>query len=132
MNDQIRFVETLVFLKIVMIKYWVEFNLTFFGMKKWDCVREMFSFLPMINISVTIGLSFLLLTISTIISLKVINISRFYLDCIFQYFCKYHPYHISFEYLIKDLESFNCFKPVLPGFIIENWYFDLYGPLGCK
>ena len=45
----------------------------------YDCVikiREMFSFLPQINKSVTIEFSFLLLIISAIISSKIINILR--------------------------------------------------------
>ena len=39
--------------------------------------RMIFDFLPLINNSVTIGLSFLLLSISDIISSKTINIFRF-------------------------------------------------------
>ena len=42
--------------------------------------RELFNFLPLINNSVTTGLSFLLLTIS-----------------IFQYFYKYHPYNLQIQ-----------------------------------
>ena len=55
----------------------VEFSLTSFGILNYDCViktREMFNFLPLINKSVTIELSFLLLIISAIISPKTINI----------------------------------------------------------
>ena len=43
---------------------------------KYDCVikaSELFSFLPLINSSVTIGLSFLLTIISAIMSSKAIN-----------------------------------------------------------
>ena len=43
------------------MKKWVEFSLTSFGTLKYDCViktREMFSFLPLINNSVTIEFSF--------------------------------------------------------------------------
>ena len=50
----------------------------------------MFISLPLINIQLTIGLIFLLLSILAIISSKTINILRFYLDCILQYFYKYH------------------------------------------
>ena len=39
--------------------------------------KEMFSFLPIINNSVTIGLRFLLLSLSAITSKKTINILRF-------------------------------------------------------
>ena len=63
---------------------------------KSECIaktREMFSFLPLVNNSVTIGLSFLLLSVLAIISSKTINIFRFYLDCIFQYFYKYLSCH---------------------------------------
>ena len=52
----------------------------------------MLSFLPLINNSVTIGLSFLLLSTSAIISSNTINILRcvLYLGCIAQYLYKYH------------------------------------------
>ena len=59
-----------------MIKKWVEVSLTSFGTVKYDCVmktREMFNFLPLINNSIIIEFSFLLLFISAIISLKTIN-----------------------------------------------------------
>ena len=52
------------------------FSLTFFGTAKLKYVieiREMFSFLPLINSFVAIGLSFLLLVISTITSSKNIK-----------------------------------------------------------
>ena len=58
----------------------VEFGLIFFGTEKQDCViktREMFSFLPLMNNSVTTGLSFLLLGISAIMLSKTVNILRF-------------------------------------------------------
>ena len=53
-------------------------NLIFFGTAKKDCAikaREMVSFFPLINSSVTVGLSFLLLSISAIISSNTTNIS---------------------------------------------------------
>ena len=49
------------------------------------------------NNSVTTGLSFLLLSISAIILSNAINIFHFYLDCVLQYFYKYHPYHPSIQ-----------------------------------
>ena len=61
------------------MKKWVEFNLTSFGTLKYYCViktRDMFSFLPLINNSVTIEFRFLLLIISAIISPKSIYILR--------------------------------------------------------
>ena len=64
---------------IFIIKTWVEFNLTSFGTLKYDYViktREIFNFLPLINNSVTMESSFLLLIISAIISSKTINILR--------------------------------------------------------
>ena len=65
--------------RIFMIKKWVEFSLTSFGNLKYDWViktREMFNFLLLINNSVTIEFSFLLLIILAIISSKTINILR--------------------------------------------------------
>ena len=43
--------------------------------------RKIFNFLPLVNNSVTIEFSFLLLIISTIIPSKPINILFFYQDC---------------------------------------------------
>ena len=62
------------------MKKCVEFSLTSFGTLKYDCVikiRKMFNFLSLINNSVTIGLSFSLLIVSTIVSSKAVNILRF-------------------------------------------------------
>ena len=56
--------------------------------------REVFSFVPLIKISVTIGLIFLLLSISGITSSKTINILCFLFGL---YFYKYHPYHLSIQ-----------------------------------
>ena len=79
------------------IKNWEVFSLTSFGTFKYDCLiktREMFNFLPLINNSVTIEFSFLLLIISAIISSKIINVLRS-LYCTHQYFCK----HLSYQKL---------------------------------
>ena len=60
-----------------MIKKWVEFSLTSFGTLKYDRVikaTKTFNFLSLINNSVPIGLSYLLLIISAIKSSKTINI----------------------------------------------------------
>ena len=57
----------------------------------------MFSFLPLINNSVNIGLSLLLLNISAIILSNTINVLGFYLDCILQYLYKYHWYHLNIQ-----------------------------------
>ena len=64
---------------IFMMKKWLKFSLTSFGTLRYDYViktREMFSFLPVINNSIIIEFSFLLLMISAIISSKNINILR--------------------------------------------------------
>ena len=48
--------------EIFIMKKWVELSLTSFGTSKYDFtikMREMFSFLPLINKSVTIEFSFL-------------------------------------------------------------------------
>ena len=57
--------------EIFMITKCAEFSLTSFGTLKYDYITktiEMFNFLPLINNSVTTGLSFLLLAISAIMS----------------------------------------------------------------
>ena len=90
----------------------------------------MFSFLPLMNNSVTIRLSFLLLSISTIVSLKTINILRFLFGlCSSIFLC---ISSMSFDYWIKALESFKCFKLVLSLLLISNWYFASYGSLAYK
>ena len=57
----------------------------------------MFSFLPLINNSATIGLSFLLQTILAFISSNMINI----LSCLFEFysliFLKNQPYHMKIK-----------------------------------
>ena len=66
--------------EILMSKKWVEFSLAYFGTLKYDCAtntRGIFNFLPLINNTVTIEVSFLLLIISEILSSKTINILRF-------------------------------------------------------
>ena len=81
MNDLLQFVEVLFYLGFFIIEKCVVFNLTSLGTLKYDCVIktiEMFNFLPLINSSVTIGLSFLLLIISAIIPSKKNNTSRFF------------------------------------------------------
>ena len=70
----------------------------------------MFSFLPLINSSVTIGLSFLLLNISAIISSKTINFLHLLFGLYFSMFLWIS--FISFEYSIKALKLLKCFKPV--------------------
>ena len=76
MNDLMQFIEVLFLFAIFMIKKKSRIYSTSFGNLKYDCVIktiEIFNFLPLINNSVTTGLSFLLLIISAIISSKTIN-----------------------------------------------------------
>ena len=76
----------------------VVFSLTSFGTSKYDCAIktiEILSFLPLINNSVTAGLSYLLPIISAIISSKIINTLRLFRDYILQYFCKHLAYHLN-------------------------------------
>ena len=90
----------------------------------------MFSFLRLINNSVTIEFSFLLLIISAIISSKTINIlcslSTLYLSIFLSIS------FISFEYWIKALGSWKCFNPVLSLLLIKNSYLDSYESLAYK
>ena len=74
MNDVLQFS---LLLEIFLIKKKFEvLSLASYGTLNYDCIIktiEMLRFLPLINSLVTIGLSFLLLLISTIISSKTIN-----------------------------------------------------------
>ena len=66
---------------------WVEFSLTFFGTLKYDFViktKEMFSFQPLINKSVTIEFCVL------------------YLYCILYLFCKHLAYHLNSQWKLSD------------------------------
>ena len=74
------------------------FSLTSFGTGKYDCVmntREWFGFLPLTNILVITGCSFLLLIISAITSPTLSRILISSLDCTLQYFCRHHSYDSS-------------------------------------
>ena len=80
--------------------------------------REIFNFIPLLNNSVTVGLSFLLLSISAVISSNAINIfhvlfglysSIFFIKII----------HII-EYSIKAFKSLKYFNPVLSLLLISN------------
>ena len=114
------------------IKWYVEFSL-FLQTAKYDYVtetREMFNFLPLINNSVTIELSFLLLTISAIVLSKRFSILLF--KCRLYSSMFLWKSSKSFEYLLKALESLNYFKPVLSRLLIENWYFVSYRSLAYQ
>ena len=74
MNDLMQFVEVSYYKSVWCLV------LTSFGTLKYDCVIntiETFNVLPLINNSVTTGVSFLLLIISANVSSKTINTLRF-------------------------------------------------------
>ena len=78
----------------------VQFSLTSLGTLKYDYIikaSEMLSFLLLINISITIGLSFLLLIISAIISSETINTLRFFLGLYFSMLCRQLTYHLNIQ-----------------------------------
>ena len=88
---------------------------------------EMFNFISLINISVTIGVSFLLLRKSPIVSSNTINILRS-LFGFYPYFRKYYP----FESSDKSFQIFNCFEPAPLSFLVNNQYFASYGSSAYK
>ena len=57
----------------------------------------MLNFLPLIINSVTIGLSFLLLSIQQSYHLKQVMLYVSDLDCIFQCFYEYHSHYLSIQ-----------------------------------
>ena len=77
----------------------------------------MFSFLRLINNSVTTGLTFLLLSIPEIIMPNTINIFHFLFGFYSSIFLQTS---ISCEYSINAFESFKYLNPVLPLLIINN------------
>ena len=90
-----------------------------------------FNFLPVINNSITIGLSFLLLSISAIISSNKIRFFCFYLGYNLQYFYKYQPYYLNIQFR-KRLRIIKCFVPTSSRFLIQNWYFASFISLTYK
>ena len=76
--------------------------------------REFFSFLPLINNSVTIGLIFLLKAYQQSHHQKQLIFFFFYSVFILQYFFKSHPYHLSIQ---QGFESFKYFKPTTFPFV---------------
>ena len=79
MNYLTQFAEAL-FFGTFMTKKTVEFILTSFGTINYDFVMKtikMFNFLPLISNSVTTGFSFLILTISAMITAETTNMLRF-------------------------------------------------------
>ena len=102
----------------------------------------MFSFLPLINNSVTLRLHlritfrFLFLSISAIISSRTTNISvvsfNVLINIIHIIRVSNKSLRIIFEYSIKALESLKCFVPTSLHFLIKNWYFTWYGSFVYK
>ena len=89
--------------------------------------KEITNFLCLINNSVTVGLSFLLLSISALILSNAINIFRFLL----RFYSSIFLWISSqlFDHSIKAFESLKYFKPVLFLLLISNWYSASYGSL---
>ena len=75
----------------------------------------MFSFLPLINNPINIGLSFLLLSISGIISSNKSIFCVLYLDNTSK------VSSVSFDYLIKAVQSLIYLKPKFYCLLIKNW-----------
>ena len=103
----------------------VVFNLTSFYVFEYDCVikaREIINFLPLLNNSFTVLLSFHYFVYQPSYHQKQLKFFVFYLDCILQ----------VVEYSIKGFESFIHFKPVLSRLLIKNLYFASYGSLAYK
>ena len=76
-------------------------------------IRKMFSFPPLTNSSVTIGLSFIFVTnhISNHISYFL---SGLYSSVVLQILC------MSFEHSIKGLKPIKFFKPIVYFLLIDN------------
>ena len=81
----------------------------------------MFSFQPLINNSVTIGLCFLLLSISVIL----------YQKQYFPFFIWVVLFNVFLNIIHIIMRIIKMFKSVLSLSLIKNQYFALYGPLAC-
>ena len=90
----------------------------------------MFSFLPLINNSVTIRLCFLLVSISAIISSKTINFFVFYWNYIFNVFINLIHIILVFNKSFRIVKM--LYSNILIFFLIKNWYFASYGSLAYK
>ena len=86
--------------------------------------------MPLINKSVTIEFSFLLLIISAIVSSKTINILRslsiLYSSIVLWTYC------VSFEYSMRAFGSSKWVNSVLSLLLIKNWYLASGGSLAYK
>ena len=110
---------------IFIIKKCVWFRLISFGTEKWVCVIKtvkIFSFLPLINSSVTTWLNILLLIMSAIILSKTSNALHFLHSL--QYFYRYPSSFILFEYLVKAFGSFRFSRPFFSHFFIRYHIFS--------
>ena len=102
-----------------MIKKYVQFSLTSFGTLKHDFVInaiEVFNFLPLINNSVTIGLSFSLSFQQFRHQKLLILYSSLTSVVFFNNFVNI----LLFEYSIKALRTLKCLNPVLSLLLIKN------------
>ena len=88
--------------------------------------REMLYVLPLLNNSVIIRWSFLLVSILAIISLNAIVILGF----LFGLYSSMS--FIWFEYSIKTLELLQFFNPILSCLLVNNWYFASYESLAYR
>ena len=114
-----------------MIKKYVQFSLTSLGTLKHDFVInaiKVFNFLPLINNSVTIGLSFSLSCQQFRHQKLLILYSSLTSVVFFNNFVNI----LLFEYSIKALKTLKCLNPVLSLLLIKNWYFASYGSFAYK
>ena len=78
----------------------MDVSLIFFSTEKYGCVtktREIVKFISLINNSVTIGLSLLLLSIKQSYHQKQSIFCVFLFGLYCSVFCKYHPYHWNIQ-----------------------------------
>ena len=114
-----------------MIKKYVQFSLTSLGTLKHDFVInaiKVFNFLPLINNSVTIGLSFSL----SFQQFRHQKLLILYSSLTSVVFLNNFVNILLFEYSIKALRTLKCLNPVLSLLLIKNWYFASYGSFAYK
>ena len=107
-----------------MIKKYVQFSLTSLGTLKYDFVIntiEVFNFIPLINNSVTIGLSFSL----SCQQLHHQKLLILYTSLTSIVFFNNFVNILLIEYSIKASRTLKCLNPV-------NWYFAAYGSFAYK
>ena len=108
-----------------MIKKCVVLSLLSFGTGKYDCViktKEIFSFLPLINNSMTTGWSLLLLITSAILpSSTIVTFCSFLGLNSYQCFCRHHSYHLSIQW--RPLGHWNAVGHLLFYVVLCNDHF---------